>query len=215
MFSSPQKLALTLKELIAARGLKQKALAAQVGLTESSLSMILNAKARPRQLTLSRLLQYLDCTPDEQQRVLTAYDHSEHAELPLRPGIREVPTPKEEIQRIERYLAVKSESVLFEQAVEKILLSQEIRHEHPYLQDPLICDFLLPGPPRTIIECKCNTRRDWDRTIVTAKMLKERIPCDRVIIVVPTEDEFVKGAREEIDSESIKVVTLNSLEDVL
>lgn len=197
------------------RGIKQKVLAQQVGLTESSLSMILNAKARPRQLTLSRLMQRLNCDAREQQRILSAYDHTERVDLPLRPGIREVPTPQDEVERVERYMRIKCESVQFERAVAAVLDRRGFAYVHPHIEGTLICDFYLAGPPSTVLECKWNTKRDWDRTITTVKILRQRLACDRVMVVVPEEDVFVAGARDELEASQVRVVTLSGLEESL
>jgi transcriptional regulator with XRE-family HTH domain len=210
----PQRLALELKELIAARGLKQKALAGQVGLTESSLSLILNAKARPRQLTLTRLLNRLNCTPEEQQRVLAAYDHAENSDLPLRPGLREEPVPDDEMERVRRYLEVKAKSVVFEKEVEIVLTDAGIHFEHPHSRNSIICDFYIPGAPGIVVECKYNINRDLDRTVATAKLLREEMGCDEVVVVVP--DNMVPEAKSaEEEASSIKFTSLSGLVDCL
>jgi transcriptional regulator with XRE-family HTH domain len=213
--SPPEVLASALKGLIDARGLKQKALAAQVGLTESSLSMILNAKARPRQLTLTRLLNRLNCTPEEEQTVLSAYDHAEGADLPLRPGLREKPIPPDELERVRRYLKIKAESMAFEDTVEGILKESGLSYERGFRGEQIICDIFIPGPPKVAIECKYNVKRDWDRTLATAHVLKEGFSCDAVIVVVPSEVVFDPGMGEIIESSGCHICGLNKLESLL
>lgn len=210
--SPPEKLAFALRSLIDARGLKQKALAAQVGLTESSLSMILNAKARPRQLTLTRLLNKLNCTPEEEQTVLSAYDHAEGADLPLRPGLREKPIPPDELDRVRRYMKIKAESMSFEDTVDKTLRESGIPFERGFREKEAICDFLIPGPPKIVIECKYNVQRDWDRTLTAAHLLKAAFEFDELWIVIPNRVDLPQDA---IPVEGVIIVSLETLNEHL
>jgi transcriptional regulator with XRE-family HTH domain len=187
-------LALVLRDVIERRGVKQKALAKQIGISESSFSLILNARARPRQITITRLMQQLNCTPEEQQAIVAAYDHAEDVELPLKPTSPERPIPEDEMDRVRRYMEVKSMSVAFEQDVEKVLRDAGVAYEHPYRRDPYICDFYLPGPPSTAIDCKFNVNRDWDRTVATVRLLKENLGVEEVWILVPYTNEMSQSA---------------------
>lgn len=214
--SSPSgRLALVLRDVIERRGIKQKALAKQIGISESSFSLILNAKARPRQIIVTRLMQQLNCSADEQQAIIAAYDHSEDADLSLKPSSPERPIPADEMDRVRRYMEVKSMSVAFEQAVEKVLKDAGVAYEHPYRRDPYICDFYLPGPLGIAIECKFNVNRDWDRTVATVRLLKEQMGCDRVLIAIPFENELAQSARIEIKKVGGVVTTLEHLTSLL
>ncbi|MDV7394621.1 helix-turn-helix transcriptional regulator, partial [Arthrospira platensis SPKY1] len=128
-----------LKEIVDQRGLRQKTLAAKIGITEASLSNILNGKARPRQLTLTRLIQQLDATHQEQQRLLAAYDHTEMAELAVRPASPEQPIPQDEMERVKRYMEIKSMSVTFQDDVEKELDRTGLFFERSHRQENIIC----------------------------------------------------------------------------
>jgi transcriptional regulator with XRE-family HTH domain len=210
--SSPSgRLALVLRDVIERRGIKQKALAKQIGISESSFSLILNARARPRQIIVTRLMQHLCCTPEEQQAIISAYDHSEDADLDLKPSSPEKPIPEDEMDRVRRYMEVKSMSVAFEQAVEKVLKDTGVIYEHPYRQDPYICDFYLPGPPSIAIECKFNVNRDWDRTVATVRLLKDQMGCDRVLIAIPYESDLAQKTLDKLGRVGGSIQSLDKL----
>jgi transcriptional regulator with XRE-family HTH domain len=159
-----------LRKIVDERGLRQKVLAAKVGITEASLSNIVNGKARPRQLTLTRLIDQLQVTPEELQRILAAYDHAERIELPERPASPEQPISQDELERVKRYMEIKSMSVTFQDDVEKELDRTGLFFERAHRQENIICDFLLPGTPRIAVDCKYNLNRDWDRTVASVKL---------------------------------------------
>jgi transcriptional regulator with XRE-family HTH domain len=200
-----------LREMVDSRGLRQKALASKISLTESSLSNILNGKARPRQLTLSRLIQQLEPTPDEQQRLLAAYDHAEMVELPERPASPEQPIPLDEIERVTRYMEMKSMSVTFQDDVEKALNGAAVYFERSHRQENIICDFLLPGPPRVAIDCKYNLNRDWDRTVASVKLLKVHLDLEVVLIVVPYQNETTFAEEDRINTHGGRIVAVADL----
>lgn len=210
-----QKMGVILRNMVDKRGLRQKALAAKINITEASLSNILNGKARPRQLTLSRLIQQLNATPEEQQRILAAYDHAEIAELPERPASPEHPIPHDELERVKRYIEVKSMSVTFQDDVEKELDRTGLYFERAHRQENIICDFLLPGPPRIAVDCKYNLNRDWDRTVASVKLLKEHLELEIVLIVVPYENDTTLAEADRITKQGGKIVSVADLEAAL
>lgn len=205
------RLALVLRDLIGRRGLRQKDLAKRIGLAESSLSQILNARARPRQITVTRMMQALCISPEEEQLLVAAYDQAEAEDLPLRPDSSERPIGEQERERVRRYLEVKSMSVAFEQDVEKVLADLGLAFEHPYRQDPFICDFYLPGPPRIALDCKFNVNRDWDRTVAAAQLFLEHLPIDKVIIVIPYENSVSLGSVRDLKEHGGVMVTVAEL----
>lgn len=204
-----------LREMVNERGLRQNALASKIGITEASLSNILNGKARPRQLTLTRLIEQLEATSEEQQRLLAAYDHAEMAELPERPASPEQPIPQDEIERVKRYMEVKSMSVTFLDDIEKELARTGLYFERSHRQENIICDFLLPGPPRIAVDCKYNLNRDWDRTVTSVKLLKEHLDLEIVLIVVPYENDTTLAEADRITEQGGKIVSVADLEVTL
>lgn len=215
--SSPSgRLALVLREVIERRGVKQKALAKQIGISESSFSLILNAKARPRQITVTRFMQQLNCSPEEQQAIVAAYDHAEEVELPFKPNSPERPIPEDEMDRVRRYMEVKSMSVAFEGDVEAVLVEAGISFQRDFRVDPFICDFLLDLKGRQVaIDCKYNVNRDWDRTYATVKLLREKLPCDEVVIAIPYENELARISRDEIENAGGRILSLQDLKEEL
>jgi transcriptional regulator with XRE-family HTH domain len=201
-----------LREIVNDRGLRQKALAGKIGITEASLSNILTGKARPRQLTLTRLIEQLQPSAEEQQRILSAYDHAEMAELPERPASPEQPIPQDEMERVKRYMEVKSMSVTFQDDVEKELDRTGIYFERSHRLENIICDFLLPGPPRIAVDCKYNLNRDWDRTVASVKLLKEHLDLEVVLIVVPYENDTTLAEADRITEQGGKIVSVADLE---
>ena len=200
-----------LREMVDRRGLRQKALAAKISITEASLSNILNGKARPRQLTLSRLIKQLEATPSEQQRLLAAYDHAEIAQLPERPALLEQPIPQDEIERVTRYMEMKSMSVTFQDDVNKALDAIGVDFERSHRQENIICDFLLPGPPRIAVDCKYNINRDWDRSVASIWLLKEHLGVEVVLIVVPYENDTTQAEADRISHHGGKIVSVTNL----
>ncbi len=194
--------------MIDRRGLRQKAVAERVKLTESSLSNILNGHSRPRQVTLSRLIRELDATREEQQRILAAYDHTEAAGLSERPSNPEDPIPPDEIERVERYMETKSMAITFQEDVEKILRSSGHAFEHPHRQGALICDFLIMGPPRVALECKFNVNRDWDRTTASVDLLRKHLGLEAVLVVVPYENDASKDAETRVAQHGGRIVVV-------
>lgn len=201
-----------LRKIVDDRGLRQKVLASKIGITEASLSNILNGKARPRQLTLTRLIDQLQATPEELQRILAAYDHAEKIELPERPASPEQPIPQDELERVKRYMEIKSMSVTFQDDVEKELDRTGLFFERAHRQENIICDFLLPGPPRIAVDCKYNLNRDWDRTVASVRLLKEHLDLEVVLIVVPYENDTTLAEADRITEQGGKIVSVADLE---
>lgn len=198
-----------LRRILRARGYRQDAIAKRVGITPSNLSNILTGKARPRQLTLTRLIEHLQPNPEELQAILAAYDRAEISALPIRPTSPETPTPEDEKERVKRYLELKAKSVAFEERVQAILADCGFPFQHHYREGAYICDFYLPGPPRIAIECKANIGRDWDRTVTTANLLLEELPCEEVLIVVPESQNYSLQSQDL--SKGCHVCSLDSL----
>ena len=203
------RLALAIRELIERRGMTQKALAKRIGMSESSLSLIFNGRARPRQITVTRLMQHLCTNVQEEQMLIAAYDQAEAAELPIRPAAPERPIGEDD--RVRRYMEVKSMSVAFQQDVEKILRQGGFAFQHPYRQDPFICDFYLPGPPRIALDCKFNVNRDWDRSVASVKLMYEHLPVDEVLVVVPYENEISLAAVADISDQGGVIIKVSDL----
>lgn len=201
-----------LMELKKVSGLK---LAESIGITPTSVSRILNGQSRPRQLTLTRIMKRLCENAEEEQLLVRAYTGLLDS-MPDEPEAAPRPIPQDEVERVTRYLEVKSMSVAFRSDVEAVLKEAGLDFEKDFRKDPFICDFMLDFRGRRVaIDCKYNVNRDWDRTYATVKLLREQLPCDEVIIAIPYENEQARKARSEIESVGGRIASLDNLKEVV
>lgn len=201
--------------LMERRELTGNRLAADIGLSATSVSKIVTGASKPKQVTLSRLMKRLCTNSEEEQMVIRAFTGYEEA-LPDEPEKLPRPVPEDEIERVTRYLEVKSMSVAFESDVEAIIKKTGIAYQKDYRVDPFICDFMLSIRGRRVaIDCKYNVNRDWDRTYATVKLLRDHLPCEEVIIAIPYENELARKARAEIESIEGKIISLENLPEAL
>jgi transcriptional regulator with XRE-family HTH domain len=197
------------------RGIAGKQLAADIGISPTSVSKIVTGQSKPRQVTLSRIMKRLCIDPEEEQMVIRAFTGLLDA-VPDEPEKPERPLPDDEVERVTRYLELKSMSVAFKKDVEAVLRKSNLQYQADFRVDPFICDFMvhLRGH-KTAIDCKYNVNRDWDRTYTTVKLLRENLPCDEVVIAIPYENELARKARSEIESLRGRVLSLNNLIDLM
>lgn len=177
-----------IRDLLDERGLTQKELAAQIRLSAASLSQIINGKAKPRQINLTRIMQAICKTPQDEQRIIHAFYNIETL-LPDSPKELERPVAPDNLDRVTRYLSMKIASVRLRQRVESILLKVGVPYFRDYIHEPLICDFYLPGH-KLILECRANPTRDQDRAEITCGLLRQAFPECEVITVVETPCPF-------------------------
>lgn len=201
----------TVKFLLAQRGLTAKELSERVNLSETSVSKIVKGVTKPRQANLTRILQELCKTPEEEQQLLSAYDQMEDgADEDLKPLSPEVFEQVEE-SRVRRYLEAKSQSIAFRESVATALTEAEVEFQGPHQNQNIICDFFIPGTPSIAIECKSNPKRDWDRTITSARLFREELPCDRVIVAVPSLDPIPVKDQKRVQAASVQIIPLSKL----
>ena len=201
----------TVKFLLAQRGLTAKELAERVNLSETSVSKIVNGVTKPRQANFTRIIQELCETPDEEQQLVAAYaqieDGLEDEDKQVDPAVYE----RLEEDRVRRYLQAKSQSIAFREQVAAVLEQSGVPFQGPHQNADIICDFFIPGPPRIAIECKANPTRDWDRTITSARLLRQELPCDQVIVVVPSLDAISKADQKRVQAASVQMIPLSKL----
>ena len=190
-------------------------LAADIGISQTSVSKIVTGQSKPRQITMTRLIQRLCTNAEEEQLAIRAFAGLMDT-TPDEPEKPPRPIPQDELERVTRYLEVKSMSVAFENDVEFVLKEAKLKYEKHFRVDPFICDFMLDlGGRRVAVDCKYNVNRDWDRTYATVKLLREQLPCDEVIIAIPYENELARKARDEIESVGGRILSLENLKEVL
>ena len=203
------------RQLMEAKKVSGLKLAESIGITPTSVSRILNGQSRPRQLTLTRIMKRLCENAEEEQLLVRAYTGLLDG-IPDEPEAAPRPIPQDEVERVTRYLEVKSMSVAFRSDVEAVLKEAGLGYDKDYRNDPFICDFMLDLHGRRVaIDCKYNVNRDWDRTYATVKLLREQLPCDEVTIAIPYENELARKARNEIESVGGRIIDVKELQNHL
>ena len=197
--------------LMARRGTNGKQLAADIGISPTSVSKIVTGQSKPRQITLTRLMKRLCTNPDEEQMVIRAFTGLLDV-VPDEPEKSERPIPEDELERVIRYLELKSMSVAFRKDVEALIQESKLNYQTDFRVDSFICDFLVQLRGRKVaIDCKYNVNRDWDRTYATVKLFREHLPCDEVVIAIPHENDLSRKAREEIKGDGVSIASLKNL----
>ena len=159
-------------------------LAESIGITPTSVSRILTGQSRPRQVTLTRIMQQLCQSHDEEQLLIRAYSGLES--LPQEAVSDDKRNAEEEEARVKRFLEVKTQSILFKRSVAKELDKADINYTMDFCLGAISTDFLIErGGKRIALECRFNVHRDIERALLTAMVLKRELMCDQVITVTP------------------------------
>lgn len=193
------------------RELTGSQLAEDIGLSAASVSRIVTGQSRPRQVTLSRLMKRLCTSKEEEQMLIAAYESKDAEGLPLAPLVSEAANAQAEEERVERFLEVKTQSILFKRSVARQLELAKHIYSADFCRGSASTDFLVNiGSRKIALECKSNVHRDISKTVTTAKILRAKLGCSEVICVVPF-------GREEIEEESaeIRFVNLSELNEAL
>lgn len=173
-----------LRQLMDAKDVSGLKLAEDIGITPTSVSRILNGQSRPRQVTFTRILKRLCENPEEQQALIRAYSGLES--LPEESAKDDARNSQEEEARVKRFLEVKTQSILFKRSVARELDKAGIEYAMDHCKGTISTDFLVEiNGKRIALECRFNVQRDFDRAVVTSKVLKKELGCDKVITVTP------------------------------
>jgi transcriptional regulator with XRE-family HTH domain len=212
LIPSPNRLGDALRTLMERRDLTGLALADRIGISPTSISRIINGVSRPRQGTLTKLMEALCSTPEEQQLVLSGYSGLPDAigeEPAVTAPIGQISAA--ELDRVARYLELKTLSIDFRESVSRTLIEAGIEFESYARNGNVVTDFLVETSGRTAVECKFNVNRDWEREVGTALLLKRHLPCGRVVVVVPYENEISNSYREALASIDAEITTITAL----
>lgn len=205
----------TVKFLLAQRGLTAKELAERVNLSETSVSKIVNGVTKPRQANFTRIIQELCETPDEEQQLVAAYaqieDGLEDEDNQVDPAVYE----RLEEDRVRRYLQAKSQSIAFREQVAAVLEQSGVPFQGPHQNADIICDFFIPGPPIIAIECKANPTRDWDRILTSARLFRAELPCERVVVVVPSLETISSADQTRVTAADVQLLSISKLLSIL
>ena len=198
------------------RDITGQTLAEKIDVSPTSISRILNGVSRPRQGTLSKLIAALCTTPDEQQLILSGYSGLPDAV----DGEPAAITPSgnisaAELDRVARYLKLKTLSIDFRESVARTLTDAGIVFESYARSGSVVTDFLITTPARTAIECKFNVNRDWEREPCTAHLLRTHLPCEHVIVVVPYLNNLATHFSTSLTQVGARVVSITDLPHAL
>lgn len=210
--ASRNRLGDALRTLMDRRDMTGLSLAEKIGISPTSVSRILTGVSRPRQGTLTKLIEALCVSPEEQQLVLTGYSG-------LPDAVDEEPAMSislggiaaAELDRVARYLELKTLSIDFRESVARTLADAGLSFESYARNGSVVTDFLLSSPIRIAVECKFNVNRDWEREICTAQLLRQQLPCDRVLVVVPYLNPLGTEATKLLHAHGASVVTIQEL----
>lgn len=189
-----------LRALMESKKVSGLKLAEDIGISPTSVSRILNGQSRPRQVTLSRIMKALCQDRSEEQALLRAYSGLDT--LPEEQAVNDERNAQVEEERVKRFLEVKTQSILFKRSVARELDKAGIAYVQDYCKGAVSTDFLIERNSRRIaLECRFNVQRDFERAILSAKVLREELRCDTVITVtpfdvsdtVPTGSDFVSA----------------------
>ena len=195
-----------IRVLMSRRDLTGAQLGEEIGLSATSVSRIIQGHAQPKQVTLSRLMKRLCVNPEDEQLILRAFTGVAvpTAEEPVSDDPRNA---GEERERVERWLEARTQAITFKNAVARELEKAGITYRRDACDGIASADFLLDvGGKRIAIECKFNVSRDFEKTVGIARLLRELMRCDFLIITVPFEGDFAASAQT--DSPNIQVLTV-------
>lgn len=196
------------------RELTGSQLAEDIGLSAASVSRIVTGQSRPRQVTLSRLMKRLCTSKEEEQLLIAAYESKDAEGLPLAPLVSEAANAQAEEERVRRFMEVKAQSIAFKRSVARELDKAGITYRQDVTEKLIVTDFLLElGERRIALECKFNLHRDMEKSLISARLIREQFNCDRVFIVVPFYEEGDVNDLEH--EEEICILALQDLADVL
>lgn len=183
------ELGLVIKQLQRKQNLKGQELAKRIGITPPNLSQIVNGHAKPRQGTFTNLCKELGKDKADEKLLVDAF-------LRLKEGTPETLAvdpeeyQKTEVERAERFLEMKAQSIAFKRSVARELDKAGIPYQQDYCEGIYVTDFLIEHDGKRIaLECKFNVQRDMSKAYTIAKLLKEQLGCQSTFVVVPYIDE--------------------------
>jgi transcriptional regulator with XRE-family HTH domain len=204
------------RQLMERRGLTGNRLSADIGISPTSVSKIVTGASKPKQVTLSRLMKRLCTNLEEEQMVIRAFTGIGSNLLPEEAPVTEERNLQEERERCERFLEVKTQSILFKNSVARELTKAGIPFQRDYCERIYSTDFLIErNGNRIALECRFNVQRDFERAVVTAKVLRQELGCCMVITVTPFDVSDTIGAEHDFvlatPSEAVcRILEINS-----
>jgi transcriptional regulator with XRE-family HTH domain len=109
-------LGIVIKKLIRSQGLTGQEVASKIGITPPNLSQIINGHAKPRQGTFTNLCKVLGNDKKDEKLLVDAFLRVKEG-APEADPIDPEAYQRAEIERAERFLEVKSQSIAFKRSV--------------------------------------------------------------------------------------------------
>lgn len=226
----------SIRQLMARRNMSQVDLAAQINLSETALSLIVNGHNKPRQKTFTRLLSRLASTTEERAFLLDAYLDIQSAadgeprflsavneDSPDDGGTPPGSRPPMEIESDDEldekapgdlpshYLERKAASIAFEQDIEHLLQVAHIPFIHPFVSEKIACDFVTKTKTKIVIECKSQLNQGWDRLLGQCILLRDNLPAKEVVVVVPYHNKVSALYASDFKNQGFHVETPSTL----
>lgn len=197
-----------LKAVLKAHNLLGREFAHDIGIAPSSLSRIMAGHSKPRQVTFSRICEVLKPNHREEQLLVRWFTNT--ADGVVEEWSEDSDENRSaEVERCERYLEIKAQSIAFKRAVARELDKAGISYKQDYAEGIYVTDFLVErAGQRIALECKFNVQRDMDKTVTVAEILREKLDCHQVIVVVPFADETT------LNLERLRPISLTSLTEL-
>jgi len=184
-----------LRDLMDRHNMTGARLAEAIGLSATSVSQILTGKTKPRQVTLSRMMKVLCDSRQDEQRLLSAYESPGDAKMPTTPVLKNEENTTTEEERVRRFMEMKAQAVAFRKRVVAALDKLKLPSRQDYTSGAVITDLLIEHDGKRIaLECRANVQRDLEKSLVSARIIRDELKCDRVFIVVPKHDGDLRDA---------------------
>ncbi len=189
------ELGLIIKQLQRKLGISGQELASRIGITASSLSQIINGHAKPRQGTFSSLCKVLANDQADEKQLVDAFVRLSESK-PEAAAIHSDTYAQAEIERAERFLEIKAQSIAFKRSVARELERASLAAQMDYCEGIYVTDFLVEHANRRFaLECKFNLQRDLDKTTRIAEILKDKLRCHQSFIVTPYTDDSLSTTK--------------------
>lgn len=203
-----------LRDLMDRRKMTGAKLAEEIGISATSVSQILTGKTKPRQVTLSRLIKVLCDSAQDEQALLAAYESLGDAKIPTTPVVDDEQNAATEEERVRRFMEMKATAVAFRKQVVAALDKLKLPYQQDVASGGVITDLLIERSGKRIaLECRANAKRDLEKSLVSARIIRDELNCDRVFIVVPESDLSLRSACAK--EENIDDLEINALEEAI
>lgn len=140
-------------------------------------------------------------SPEDEQALLAAYESLGGAKMSTTPVVNDEENAATEEERVRRFLEMKAAAVSFRRDVAMALDKLRLNYRQDVARGPVITDLLIEHKGKRIaLECRANVRRDLEKFLTSARIIRDELKCDRVFIVVPESDLSLRAACSKEDN---------------